>query len=135
MIRPSQFGFNPETAGNNVFQNNETDLSSQEISSIAEKEFDNFVDQLRSFGIRVRVYEDLENPTTPDAVFPNNWISMHHNGMVISYPMYAPTRRLERRPDIIQSLSEDFHVHKDYTFEHYEEEDLFLEGTGSLVLR
>jgi hypothetical protein len=134
MIRPYEFGFNPETAENNTFQNNESDLSKETIAQLAKEEFDELVSKLRSAGIRVLVFEDTEEPFTSDAIFPNNWISLHSNGMVISYPMYAPTRRLERRPDIIQDLSDQFHVNKDYTFEHYEEDGLFLEGTGSMVL-
>lgn len=134
MIRPHQFGYNQETAVNNSFQSNESEMDSTEIAEKAIKEFDGFVSELRNKGIHVDVFDDLQDPYTPDAVFPNNWFSTHNNGMVISYPMYAPIRRLERRPDIIASIGQHFQIKKDYTFEHYEEEDLFLEGTGSLIL-
>ncbi len=134
MVRPANFGFNEETASNNSFQSNEGDLSPKEISDKAKREFDGFVDKLRKHQINVTVFEDTPKPYTPDAVFPNNWFSTHHDGLVISYPMYAPIRRLERRPDLLKKLEESFIIDRDYTFEHYEEDDLFLEGTGSLIL-
>lgn len=134
MIRPANFGFNTETAGNNSFQSNDGSLTAGQISSKAQEEFDNFVAKLRKHDINVTVFEDTKEPYTPDAVFPNNWFSTHADGLVISYPMYAPVRRLERRSDIIQSIGENFEIERDYTFEHYEEEDIYLEGTGSLIL-
>jgi hypothetical protein len=134
MVRPKNFGFNEETALNNAFQTNDQVLSKKEISKIATTEFDNLVIKLKEVGIIVEVFEDKDNPITPDAVFPNNWITFHQKGLVISYPMFAPIRRQERRPDIINELSNKYEVKKDYTFEHYEDDNLFLEGTGSLVL-
>src|SRR5690606_13621334 len=127
------FGFNPETAVNNAFQKD----SGEDVDSIAEKavhEFDNVVNTLNDHGIQVLVFDDTDSPKKPDAVFPNNWITTHQDGVILSYPMFSPIRRKERRSDIIQKLTERFAVEKDYTFEHYEEEGLFLEGTGSLIL-
>jgi hypothetical protein len=134
MIRPKHFGFNAETAENNSFQTNDESIDNETIRQLAVKEFDGFVELLQSKGIYVHVIEDTDTPIKPDAVFPNNWISFHEDGMVLTYPMYAKVRRIERRPDIIATLGEHYKIEKDYTLEHYEEEGLFLEGTGSLIL-
>ena len=85
MVRPAHFGFNPETAENNAFQSNEGDLTLEEISTAAIKEFDAFVDKLRSYQIHVVVVQDTDSPLKTDAVFPNNWISFHEDGRVITY--------------------------------------------------
>jgi len=95
MIRPVQFGFNAQTAVNNAFQqvNNETGVQEK-----AQQEFDRFVALLRGHGVDVTVIDDTPEPHTPDSIFPNNWISFHHDGSVILYPMFAENRRLERKP-------------------------------------
>jgi hypothetical protein len=134
MIRPKHFSFNAETAANNSFQQKDQHNDTQTVSSAAITEFDAFVEKLKSHGIDVQVVEDTDAPIKPDAVFPNNWISFHEDGLVLTYPMYSTNRRIERRPDIIEQLKTRFQVNKDYTFEHYEEEGIFLEGTGSLIL-
>jgi len=134
MVRPSNFGYNEQTAVNNSFQTKDDSMLPSKIASKAIKEFNDFAKQLESKGIVVSVFDDIPDHKTPDAVFPNNWITTHENGMVISYPMFAPIRRLERRSDIIDMIKEKYQVEKDYTFEYYEEKDLFLEGTGSLIL-
>lgn len=135
MIRPVRFGFNEQTATSNAFQNQafgkETQASSQEI---ALKEFDEMVAQLRKAGVDIIVIEDTPNPHTPDSIFPNNWISFHNDGTVILYPMQAENRRLERREDIVDSLQEKFHVNKIIDLSSFEQEEKFLEGTGSMVL-
>lgn len=104
------------------------------MAATATAEFDRFVDVLRSKYINVIVVEDTDQPIKPDAVFPNNWVSFHEDGLVMTYPMFSQNRRVERRADIIEGLKSQFEITKDYTFEHYEEEGLFLEGTGSLIL-
>jgi len=133
MIRPANFGFNSQTAENNAFQSDDKGESAKDISSKAIEEFDEMVKTLRSNGINIIVVEDTPEPKKPDAIFPNNWISLHMNGAVLTYPMFAPNRRFERREDIIDRLGETFKVERRYTFEHYEEEDMFLEGTGSML--
>lgn len=133
MIRPAHFGFNNQTAQNNSFQTNDEFSSTSATSTMAIKEFDTMVTKLRDHGISVTVFQDTSNPVKPDAIFPNNWISFHDNGAVITYPMFAPNRRIERREDIIDRLKENFEVSRRYSFEHYEEDDLFLEGTGSMI--
>jgi hypothetical protein len=133
MIRPAHFGYNAETAVNNSFQT-EADLSDQErIRQDAILEFDNMVNILRTKGVRVTVIQDTDEPVKPDAVFPNNWVSFHQNGTVITYPMFAANRRIERRQDILDSLSAEFSIHNKYSFEFYEDEGEFLEGTGSMI--
>jgi hypothetical protein len=136
MIRPANFGFNDETATNNAFQSKERVESKMLLKDVAKSEFDNMVQILRSKGIHVIVIEDTENPVKPDAVFPNNWISFHENGVLITYPMFAKNRRIERREDIIERISEKFRINNRYSFEFYEndnEEPLYLEGTGSMI--
>ena len=133
MIRPAHFGYNEETAANNAFQVAETNLSAAEIQQKAIAQFDAFVEKLRNHGILVHVIEDTDDPAKPDAVFPNNWISFHENGDIITYPMFSAKRRNERREDIIEKITDRFEVNRRYSFEHYEEDQLFLEGTGSMV--
>lgn len=134
MIKPANFGFNEQTAESNAFQSNETSMTAVEIQERAVEEFDTFVKILRSKGVHVEVVQDSTDPNKPDAIFPNNWISFHEDGSVITYPMQAPIRRLERREDVIKQLEEKFKVNKRYSFEVYEEDSMFLEGTGSMIL-
>jgi hypothetical protein len=135
MIRPVNFGFNQETAESNAFQNAEFGKQNQNnAQSEALKEFDDMVEQLRKAGVNVWVISDTETPYTPDSIFPNNWISFHANGTLITYPMQAENRRLERREDIIQQISEDFYINRRVDLSVFEAENKFLEGTGSMVL-
>ena len=134
MIRPSAFGYNAETAKNNVFQHKPTPDSSSDVSAQAIKEFDEFVLLLQKEGIDVTVIEDNLNPIKPDAVFPNNWISFHQNGTLITYPMFSKLRRNERREDVINQLSLTFEIKQRIHFEEFENRYEFLEGTGSMVL-
>jgi hypothetical protein len=131
MIRPVHFDFNKQTAVNNSFQIASTD---RYISGKALEEFDRFVTTLTAHGIDVTVVEDTSEPNTPDSIFPNNWVSFHDNGTVCLYPMFAINRRTERKPHVIRKIREKFLVNKIIDLTHYESEDLFLEGTGSMVL-
>ena len=135
MIRPASFGFNEETAGTNVFQRRIEGVSRDELQERAVSEFDALVDEIRRAGVEVIVVEDLPEPQTPDAVFPNNWISFHEDGTVILYPMYASSRRLERRSDVLEILKTDhgFRVTRVVDLTHHEQQERFLEGTGSIV--
>jgi len=134
MIRPANFGFNPETVSNNAFQLNDESLSSAEIIAKAIEEFDAFVEKLRSVGIEVIVVEDTKEPLKTDAVFPNNWITFHEDGLIVTYPMFSPNRRLERRQDIVDQLTAKFDYKNHIRLEKWEADEQFLEGTGSLIL-
>jgi len=131
MIRPVNFSFNAQTAVNNAFQLNE---QSEDVHQRALQEFDAFVGVLRNSGVNVMVIEDKPDPSTPDSIFPNNWISFHHNGTLCLYPMFAENRRHERDPQIVRKIAEKFIIRKLVDFSYYEDEGLFLEGTGSMVL-
>ena len=134
MIRPVNFRMNEETAVNNYFQE-VLDLNNSEINAKAQEEFDAFVSKLRAVGINVIVEEDFETSNTPDSIFPNNWISFHENGDVGLYPMFAVNRRSERREDILDRLEEEgFRIENIMDYTSAEEDDVFLEGTGSIVL-
>lgn len=135
MIRPVNFRYNLETAESNKFQSQEAiRLNELETQKAAEKEFDTMVEQLRRAGVNVLVYDDIAEPHTPDSVFPNNWVSFHYSGKVVLYPMMAPNRRAERRMDIVEDLQKKYHVDVLLDFSHFEKQDKFLEGTGSIVL-
>ena len=134
MVRPSQFGYDEETAEDNAFQCNPGDESKTAIQQNALEEFDEMVRLLRDYAIEVVVMEDTPAPAKPDAVFPNNWISFHENGSIITYAMRAKRRRAERREDIIEQMSQKFGFDRRYSLEHYEEKGQFLESTGSMVL-
>ncbi|CAN1549666.1 Amidinotransferase [Spirosomataceae bacterium] len=131
MIRPVSFNFNEQTADSNKFQSKGTE---ENINFSAQLAFDQFVEQLVLRGINVMVIEDTPEPFTPDSIFPNNWISMHHSGKVVIYPMQAPNRRAERRKDILDKIKQKYDLNVLLDFTHFEEENKFLEGTGSLVL-
>jgi hypothetical protein len=134
MVRPSRFYPNPETALDNAFQQEVVADAPALIAARALSEFDNAVDRLSAAGITVHVFEDTPAPAKPDAIFPNNWFSTHHDGRIALYPMYSLSRRAERRPDIIASLGERYRVSQIVDYSFYEKSGLYLEGTGSLVL-
>ncbi|MEM9836488.1 MAG: arginine deiminase-related protein [Bacteroidota bacterium] len=134
MIRPANFGANPETAADNVFQHTAKASDAADIAEQARLEFDVFVAKLRAAGVNVLVVEDTPHPIKTDAVFPNNWITTHDDGVVVTYPMYSPIRRVERRRDIIDLLAEHFSVTRYITLEAWEEQERMLEGTGSMIL-
>ena len=132
MVRPAAFGFNLETAASNSFQQ-ELKGSADEILLRAIEEFDNAVHVLRSNDIGVYIVEDTLVPTKPDAIFPNNWISFHPNDTLILYPMEALNRRCERRLEVVLELQQKFNFEKVLDLTHFESQNLFLEGTGSVV--
>ncbi len=135
MVRPARFESNPLTAGSNRFQG-KTSASPAEQHARALAEFDALVTVLRDNGIEVFVVEDTAEPHTPDAIFPNNWVSFHADGRVVLYPMEAENRRTERRLDVIEWLDTErgFAVTEIVDLSFHEANGHFLEGTGSLVL-
>ena len=167
MVRPKAFGYDPETAVSNVFQNKPLDNEEMNYQDMALSEFDNAVSSLRSNGIKVTIFneDDIDEVKKPDSIFPNNWFSTHSNGMIILYPMMAKSRRLEKRFDIIKYLQDNFKVKKNIPrkqddlktnskifvdfilsftlillkfkeiidISNFAEDDMFLEGTGSIV--
>jgi hypothetical protein len=133
MIRPCRFYPNPETAADNAFQAR-LDCDVDALSTVARKEFDTAVQKLRAAGVNVHVFEDTAEPEKPDAVFPNNWISTHHDGRIALFPMYSALRRRERRQDIVGELRKDYRVNEVIDYSAFEEQGCCLEGTGSLVL-
>jgi len=131
MIRPVNFGFNEETAESNAFQNR--DAKHDDANRKAQQEFDGMVNALCGDGVDVTVIDDTPEPYTPDSIFPNNWVSFHADGEVYLYPMQAENRRLERREDIIAKLEDRFSVKHVIDLSRFEQENKFLEGTGSMV--
>nr|WP_315012078.1 arginine deiminase-related protein [uncultured Capnocytophaga sp.] len=134
MVRPVRFRMNEETVVNNYFQE-EMDLKNEEINRQAQQEFDVFVHKLREVGVKVIGVDDIYEQNTPDSVFPNNWITFHQNGNVAIYPMFAENRRRERREDILDKVEEEgFLIENVYDYTDAEQENIFLEGTGAMVL-
>jgi len=135
MIRPVAFRMNEQTAVNNYYQKVLDNMLPETVQVNALAEFDAFVSKLRAVGVNLIVVDDTLEPNTPDSIFPNNWISFHHNGTVALYPMFASNRRLERREDILDILEQQgFEIKNIVDYTSAEAENLFLEGTGSLVL-
>lgn len=130
MIRPVGFAFNAETAVNNSFQ---VPTNQQNVQQQALQEFDNFVQKLQSNGIDVTVVHDTPKPFTPDSIFPNNWISFH-NKTICLYPMFAVNRRLERKQTVLDALHQKFNIEQTISFTDFEQQNIFNEGTGSMVL-
>ncbi len=129
MIEPVAFGFNEQTAVNNYFQVQQEG----NVQDKALKEFNDFVEKLRAKDINVITIKDTFEPKTPDSIFPNNWVSFHKDGKVVLYPMFAENRRLERRDDIINQIKEQFEVTEVIDYSGAEKDNLFLEGTGSMI--
>ncbi|MCG8183524.1 citrulline utilization hydrolase CtlX [Tenacibaculum piscium] len=135
MIRPASFRMNEQTAVNNFYQQELKNMLPATINAKAQQEFDAFVLKLKAVGVEVIVVEDTKTTDTPDALFPNNWISFHENGDVAMYPMFAENRRLEKREDILDLLEEKgFKINSIVDYSDAEKEGIFLEGTGSMVL-
>lgn len=133
MIEPVNFGFNQQTAVNNYFQQVDKSENSV-IQQLALEEFNNMVNILRAKNINVLTIKDTLQPYTPDSIFPNNWVSFHEGGQVVLYPMFAENRRLERRDEIIQFVSsQQSNIKNIDDFSFWEEQNLFLEGTGSMI--
>jgi len=133
MIRPWNFLPNPETAVDNAFQQ-DSEMPANEVSKQARQEFDTVVEALQSRGVNVHVFDDFGERETPDSVFPNNWFSTHHGGHVAVYPMFSPSRRRERRTDVLEMLKAEYRVQDIVDFSGLEWDNLFLEGTGAMVL-
>ena len=134
MIRPAGFRKNEETAVNNFFQE-DLKLQNEAINQQAQKEFDDFVAKLRNVGVNVLVVDDDASVDTPDALFPNNWVSFHANGDVAIYPMFAENRRKERREEVFDFIEQSgFKIENVIDYTSAEDEGIFLEGTGSLLL-
>ena len=131
MVEPIAFSYNAQTAGNNYFQVEQKDA---DIQTKALEEFNSFVDKLKSKGINVITVKDTLDPHTPDSIFPNNWVSFHSDGKVVLYPMFAPNRRVERRTDILETLKDKgFEITEIDDLSHFEDQEKFLEGTGSMI--
>ena len=134
MIRPVRFRTNEETIVNNYFQKG-INITQEEINRKAQQEFDTLVQKLREVGVHVIQVEDIYDQDTPDSIFPNNWISFHNNGDVAIYPMFAENRRRERREDILDIVEEaGFEIENVFDYTEAENEGIFLEGTGAMVL-
>ncbi len=136
LIRPSCFKYNQETAGDNAFQAQLEGLTDSQAQEGALKEFKSLVTKLTEVNIAVKIFEDTVK-VSPDAVFPNNWLSFHHDDNNVSrlvvYPMLSDKRKLERNLDIVKYWQETLSLSVvDYS--HYEREGKYLEGTGSMVL-
>lgn len=133
MVRPLSFGKNLQTAETNVFQAEGVEIAEDEIATKALEEFDAMVSNLRSHEIDVHVYDEMTD-ASPDSIFPNNWFSLDpHSRDLILYPMLAENRRLERKDDIVRYLREHFAGSTLLDLTHYENEGVYLEGTGSIV--
>ena len=134
MIRPVAFRLNEQTTVNNYFQETMS-IENVEINKKAQVEFDTFAEKLRSVGVQVIVEDDQLEMDTPDSIFPNNWVSFHANGSVVLYPMFAENRRRERREETLIRLEKEGFIIKDIIdYTTAENEEIYLEGTGSLLL-
>ena len=133
LVKPASFAFNKQTAKSNVFQN-EAKISENEIQKRALIEFNKLAKTLTQHGVEVLIFDDTVEPEKPDAIFPNNWISTHSQGVIILYSMMAKNRRLERREDILTDLKRKYKIKKVIDLSIFENEKKYLEGTGSVIL-
>jgi hypothetical protein len=133
LVRPDHFGFNTETALSNAFQSDKLICENQNVRKEAIAQFENFVKVLKSHEIETLVFDSPKNQQAPDAVFPNNWISMHENGKLILYPMLTKNRRIERNPEIVDEIKKRYMITEIVDLSREEEKGRILEGTGSVV--
>lgn len=131
MVRPAAFAYNAETAVNNAFQ---MQSNRKDVQEAAQQEFDAFATLLQQHKINVTIIQDTPAPHTPDSIFPNNWISFHEDGTVVLYPMFAKNRRHERNKNVLNIIKDHFKINHSIDLTSYEDENIFLEGTGSMVL-
>ena len=134
IIRPHRFHPNPETASDNAFQRTDADRTIRKTAEDAYREVSEAASQLEMHGVKVHIFEDHGEKETPDSVFPNNWFSTHPGGHIAVFPMYSPSRRRERRYDILEMLKAEYRVQDIIDYSCLEYDDLFLEGTGAMVL-
>ncbi|WP_118185460.1 citrulline utilization hydrolase CtlX [Paraburkholderia phosphatilytica] len=137
MIRPHRFFPNPDTAEDNAFQRAapvDSEAQRGELAATARDEVTAAAHALSDAGVRVHLFDDQGEHDTPDSVFPNNWFSTHSGGHIALYPMYNPSRRRERRTDVIESLKSEYRVQDVIDYSGLEYDDVFLEGTGAIVL-
>ncbi len=134
VIRPHRFHPNPDTASDNVFQRTDVNRTARQTAEDAYREVSEAAVQLEKKGVRVHIFEDRGEKETPDSVFPNNWFSTHPGGHIAVYPMYSPSRRRERRYDILEMLKAEYRVQDIIDYSCLEYDGLFLEGTGAMVL-
>lgn len=133
MVRPHHFKPNPMTAADNAFQARDDKRAPDELARAAYQEVTQMAQGLADAGVAVHLYED-ESTATPDSVFPNNWFSTHSGGHVAIYPMYSQSRQRERRSDIIDALKSEYRVQDVIDYSGLEKDNVFLEGTGAMVL-
>lgn len=136
LIEPVAFRYNEDSARTNAFMRELPGVEADEVQARALVEFHRLVERLRSEGVRVLVRRDTSVPPAPDAIFPNNWVTFHEDGLAILYPMEPAIRRRERRPDILEWLvrEQGFRIRDVLDLSHHEREGRYLEGTGSMVL-
>lgn len=132
MVKPARFGFNLQTAESNAFQ--KKDGFGRAVQESALREFLAYATLLRANGVNIALAEDTLEPRTPDSIFPNNWFTTHEDGTLVLYPMAAPNRREERKEHFLQIIKKSFKVTRTVDLTHYEDQGLFLEGTGSMIL-
>ena len=125
LVEPSNFNFNTETFDTNVFQN---DVQFNKLKIF--EEFDNFISTLDKNKISFNILKSPKN--SPDSIYPNNWVVTFEDGTYDLFSMQSPNRRLERSNSNINFLNTNYSLKNDLT--EYEAENVFLEGTGSLVL-
>lgn len=136
MIRPVAFAGNPQTQASNSFQDRDSGAIDAANQAAALREFEGLASALNRAGVDVHVFDDTLEPHTPDSIFPNNWVSFHGDGSIVLYPMMAENRRLERRLDVLETLSakHGFRASRVIDLTRHEQTGRYLEGTGSLVL-
>lgn len=132
MIRPHHFCPNEQTKQDNHFQATGT-FDKEQVKKQAFTQVTEAGKVLESHGVTVHIFED-EGIETPDSVFPNNWFSTHAGGHIATYPMHTPNRRKERRTDIIELLKKQYRVQQVSDYSGLEYEEIYLEGTGAMVL-
>lgn len=128
MMEPVDFHANPETMETNSYQH-EDNKDAAIIQKMAKEEFHNFRDLLVSYGVTVTT--TLGQKGCPDDIFPN-WLSTHHGGRLILYPMLNSNRQRERRKDVADTLRRTYKDVQD--FSPHEQHGKALEATGAMCL-
>lgn len=128
MIKPAIFYKNSQTIESNHYQIEGDNEDIKIITIKAIKEFNDFKLELESNGINILCFEGSKQ--CPDHIFPN-WFTTFSDKTMQIFSMLAPNRRTEKTPEIISYLQKDYDLTHNYS--SFEDKDVFLEGTSSMV--
>ena len=130
MIEPEVFYSNEQTSDSNHYQvKYDIKDTKGDIKKKALNEFHELKNKIEENGIKVTSMKGISE--CPDHIFPNWFITFEDKTFQL-FSMKAVNRRLEKTQEMIEFLSMNYSLNGDLT--EYENKDLFLEATSSMVI-